>query len=283
MRILVTGAQGMLGQDLVTRLEAEHTVIPTDRDTVDITSPSSVSSAVRGVDALVNCAAWTAVDDAESRESDAFTLNAVAPQILARAAASIGVRLVQVSTDYVFDGVASSPYQEDELALPASAYGRTKAAGEWAVRASGADHLIVRTAWLYGAFGPNFPRTMARLAADRESIEVVNDQTGQPTWAADVADLIARLLEAEVPAGTYHATSSGQATWFDFAQAVMRASGREEGIIKPTTSAGFIRPAPRPTYSVLGHQALVDAGIAPIGNWRERWDIAAQSVLALPA
>ena len=282
MRILVTGANGMLGHDLIARLTLEHSVIATDRDTLDVTSADAVNEAVRGVDAVVNCAAWTAVDDAESSEDAAFLLNAVAPHILASAAAQVGARLVQVSTDYVFDGTASAPYREDALMRPASAYGRTKAAGEWAVRASGGNHLIVRTAWLYGAHGPSFPRTMARLAGERESIDVVTDQVGQPTWTVDVADVITKLLESRSPSGVYHATSSGIASWFDFARAVMQVKGLEGTRVRPTDSKSFVRPAPRPSYSVLGHDALSAVGLEPIADWRGRWAAAAATVLGAP-
>ena len=282
MRILVTGANGMLGHDLIARLTLEHSVIATDRDTLDVTSADAVNEAVRGVDAVVNCAAWTAVDDAESSEDAAFLLNAVAPHILASAAAQVGARLVQVSTDYVFDGTASAPYREDALMRPASAYGRTKAAGEWAVRASGGNHLIVRTAWLYGAHGPSFPRTMARLAGERESIDVVTDQVGQPTWTVDVADVITKLLESRSPSGVYHATSSGIASWFDFARAVMQFKGLEGTRVRPTDSKSFVRPAPRPSYSVLGHDALSAVGLEPIADWRGRWAVAAATVLGAP-
>jgi dTDP-4-dehydrorhamnose reductase len=281
MRWLVTGAGGMLGTDVVARLEqAGHEVRAADRDDVDVTDPAAVEAAVRDVDVVVNCAAWTAVDDAETTEAPAFTLNAVAPQLLARAARAAGARIVQVSTDYVFDGAATSPYAEDAPLAPRSAYGRTKAAGEWAVRAENPDHLIVRTAWLYGAHGGCFPKTMARLAADRDELQVVADQVGQPTWTADVADLVVRLVEAGAPSGTYHGTSAGEVSWHGFTRAIVAALGKDPAMVKETTSDAFVRPAPRPAYSVLGHDALSAAGVAPIGPWEERWAAAAPSVLA---
>lgn len=283
MHVLVTGAGGMLGTDLCDRLAADHRVRATDRHELDVTNPELVAAAVVGVDAVINCAAWTAVDAAEEREADAFVLNAVAPHLLARAATAAGARMVQISTDYVFDGTAEHPYPEDAPVRPASAYGRTKAAGEWAVRASGGEHLVVRTAWLYGEHGPSFPRTMARLAAERETLAVVTDQVGQPTWTCDVADLVVRLLEQQAPAGTYHATSRGSASKFDQARAVLAAAGQDPAKITATTSAAFPLPAPRPAYSVLGHDALERLGIEPIGDWRERWDVAAPSVLGLRA
>ncbi|TFH74162.1 dTDP-4-dehydrorhamnose reductase [Cellulomonas sp. HD19AZ1] len=280
MRWLVTGARGMLGQDLVARVRADgHEVVALDRDELDITDGAAVLDAVAGFDVVANCAAWTAVDDAETREAEAFAVNAVGPQALARAAVRHGARLVQVSTDYVFDGHATDPYAEDGFAAPRSAYGRTKLAGEWAVRAAGADHLILRTAWLYGAGGGCFPKTIARVARERGSLDVVDDQAGQPTWTVDVADLAVRLVDGAAPAGTYHATSSGRTTWCGFARAVVAAAGLDPQIVRPTTSEGAARAAERPAFSVLGHDALRAVGVEPIGDWQQRWAAAAPGVL----
>jgi dTDP-4-dehydrorhamnose reductase len=187
---------------------------------------------------------------------------------------------VHVSTDYVFDGHASTPYAEDAPVAPRSAYGRTKCAGEWAVRSAAPDHLVVRTAWLYGAHGPCFPRTIVRVMGERGAIDVVDDQLGQPTWTADLADLIHRLVVAGAPAGTYHGTSSGRTSWHGFAAAAVRSAGLDATAVAPTTSDAFVRPAPRPAYSVLGHDALRAAGVEPIGDWAQRWDEAAPIVLA---
>lgn len=281
VRWLVTGAHGMLGQDLVARVRAEgHEAVAVDRDELDITDGAAVLAGAVGFDVIANCAAWTAVDDAEAREGDAFAVNAVGPQSMARAAAAHGARLVHVSTDYVFDGHASEPYAEDGFAAPRSAYGRTKLAGEWAVRAEATDHLILRTAWLYGAGGGCFPKTIARVAAERGALDVVDDQVGQPTWTCDVADLAVRLVVGGAPSGTYHATSSGRTSWFGFAREVVAAAGLDPQIVKPTTSEGFVRPAPRPAFSVLGHDALRAAGVEPIGDWEQRWAAAAAAVLA---
>ncbi|MDD9205750.1 dTDP-4-dehydrorhamnose reductase [Georgenia sp. 10Sc9-8] len=280
MRWLVTGAAGMLGQDVVARLaEDDQEVRAASRQDLDVTDPDAVAAQVRAVDVVVNCAAWTAVDDAESQEAEAFLLNAVAPQLLARAASRAGARMVHVSTDYVFEGHADAPYPEDAPLAPHSAYGRTKAAGEWAVRAESDDHLVVRTAWLYGAGGPCFPRTMARLARERDELQVVADQVGQPTWTADLAGLIVALVRAEAPSGTYHGTAQGQVSWHGFTQEVVRSLGKDPAMVGETTSADFPRPAPRPAYSVLGHEALRRVGVPPIGDWAERWRHAAPSVL----
>jgi len=276
----VTGGRGMLGTDLVERLKRSgRSVTVAGSADLDVRDADACAAAVRGHAVVVNCAAWTAVDDAEQAEADAFAVNAVGAANLARAAAREGARLVHVSTDYVFDGSASTPYPEDTLPAPRSAYGRTKAAGEWAVRAEHDDALVVRTAWLYGRYGRCFPRTIAGALTQREHLDVVADQVGQPTWTVDVADLIVRLVEAGVPAGTYHATSGGVASWHAFAQAVAQEQGLDPARVRETTSEAFPRPAPRPAYSVLGHDALRALGVEPIADWRQRFTVAAPVVL----
>jgi dTDP-4-dehydrorhamnose reductase len=280
---MVTGAKGMLGTDATALLRGHgHDVVGVDLGDLELTDPTAVKAALGEVDVVLNCAAWTAVDDAESQEDAALVANATIPAVLAGACAATGTRLVQISTDYVFAGDASTPYAEDAPMTPRSAYGRTKAAGETAVREVLPDaHLIVRTAWLYGAHGGCFPKTIARVAAERGELSVVDDQVGQPTWTRDVADLVHRLVEADAPAGTYHATSSGQTSWFGFAQAVVAAAGLDPAIVTPTDSESFQRPAPRPAYSVLGHDALERIGLAPIGDWAERWAQSSAEVLGL--
>ena len=269
MRILITGANGMLGQDVVAVLRgAGHEVTATDLPEVDITDPRSCRDAVAGHDVVVNTAAYTAVDAAETAEGVAFRINAVGPALLARAAHAAGARMVQISTDYVFAGDATSPYAEDAPIGPAGAYGRTKAAGEWAVRAECPDSLIVRTAWLYGPGGPNFVKTMAALAKDRETLSVVDDQRGQPTTTVDLARFILGLLQAQAPAGIYHGTSEGETTWFGFTQAIFTDLGLDPARVLPTTSAAFVRPAPRPAYSVLGHDRTTALGLAGLPDWR---------------
>ena len=282
MKWLVTGANGMLGTDLVDLLQAEgYAVTAAARADLDVTDADAVDRAVAGHDVVVNCAAYTAVDAAEEHEDLALAVNADGARLLARAAAAHGARLVQVSTDYVFDGTSSTPYDEDAPTAPASAYGRTKAAGEAAVREElPGGHLVVRTAWLYGAHGGCFPKTIAQVAREKGQISVVDDQVGQPTWTADVAAVIVALIGADAPAGTYHATSGGRCSWFDFAQRVVVAAGLDSSVVQPTTSDAYVRPAPRPSYSVLGHDALEKIGVEPIGDWESRWAEAATSVLA---
>ncbi|WP_062381022.1 dTDP-4-dehydrorhamnose reductase [Demequina pelophila] len=277
---VITGAHGMLGQDLADAVAAAGaTVVGIDRDHADITSLESLRAAIPACDVIVNCAAYTAVDAAETDEEAAWAVNAVGAGNVATVAAERGARLVHISTDYVFAGDATDPYGEDDAVAPRSAYGRTKAAGEAAVRASGADALVVRTAWLYGARGACFPTTIARAGRERGALSVVDDQIGQPTWTRDLADFIVRLIAAHAPAGTYHGTSSGRASWYDFAQEIVAAAGLGD-IVTATDSAAFRRPAPRPAWSVLGHDAATAAGVTPIGDWRARWQTAAGEVLA---
>jgi dTDP-4-dehydrorhamnose reductase len=291
-RWLVVGAAGMLGQDLIAALgdsspdeaaltgaaftdsapgesPAGRQVTAVDRDELDITDPVACLEAVASHDFVVNVAAWTAVDEAESHEDAAFAVNAVGAANLARGCSLAGVPMVQVSTDYVFAGDATSPYAEDAPIAPRSAYGRTKAAGEWAVQALCPQSWIVRTAWLYGAHGPNFVKTMARLAAERDTVSVVDDQRGQPTWTVDLVAAILRLVETGAPFGAYHGTSAGETTWFGFAQAIFTELGLDPARVLPTTTAAFPLPAPRPAYSVLGHEAWRGAALDPLPSWRE--------------
>ena len=278
MRVLVTGGHGQLGSALLPWLAARgDEVLATDAADLDITDPQAVSSLIRSFhpDVVVNAAAWTAVDLAEEREADALRVNADGPANLALACAGSGARLLHISTDYVFAGDATSPYRVEDPPAPRSAYGRTKFAGEEAVRRELPEaHWIVRTAWLYGLQGENFAKTMMRLADTRDSIQVVDDQRGQPTYAGDLAAQLVRLLDAQPPAGTFHATNAGECTWFTFAQAVLEASGRDAAKVVPCTSAEFVRPAPRPAYSVLDDSRWAECGIAPMRPWREALEAA---------
>ncbi|ROS78573.1 dTDP-4-dehydrorhamnose reductase [Cellulomonas sp. PhB143] len=281
MKWIVVGARGMLGQDVTDLLGSRgEQVHALGRQELDVLDAPAVAAALEGADVVVNCAAYTAVDAAEDHEADAFALNAVGAAHVARAAAAHGARVVHVSTDYVFDGAARAPYGEDAPIAPSSAYGRTKAAGEWAVLAASAQNMVVRTAWLYGAGGGCFPRTIVRVARERGGVAVVTDQIGQPTWTRDVAETIARLVEADAPGGIYHATSSGEASWYEFARSAVEAAGLDADSVTPVTSESFVRPAPRPAYSVLGHERSRGAGVEPIGDWRDRWALAASEVLA---
>ncbi|GGU01276.1 dTDP-4-dehydrorhamnose reductase [Streptomyces coeruleorubidus] len=275
MRWLVTGAGGMLGHDVVEELTRRgEEVVGLDRAALDITAPAAVDTAVRDhrPDVVVNCAAYTAVDDAESDEARALEINGDGPRLLARACAAHGARLIHVSTDYVFSGEArTTPYPEDHPTGPRTAYGRTKLAGERAVleELPGAS-AIVRTAWLYGVHGTNFVRTMIGLEARRDTLDVVDDQRGQPTWSADVAERIADLGVRLGPDahGVFHATDSGEATWYELAREVFSLIGADPDRVRPTSSAAFPRPAPRPAYSALAHRRWQEIGLPLPRDWR---------------
>ena len=273
-RWLVVGANGMLGHDMMEVIAgAGDEVVGMDLPEIDITSPESVASALQAAtpDVVVNAAAYTDVDAAEENEDLAMQVNGVGPRILADATATRpGVRLVHISTDYVFRGEATSPYSEGDRPSPRSAYGRTKLVGEQAVLARLPDTgFVVRTAWLYGVHGANFVQTMLTLEASRAEVVVVDDQQGQPTWSRDLARQIVALVEAVVPAGIYHGTSSGQTTWCGLTQEIYRLIGADPERVRPTTTASFPRPAPRPAYSVLGHDRWSAVGLDPIRDWRE--------------
>ena len=269
MRWLVTGAGGMLGRDLCDVLgrAGEADVVAATRADLDVTDPAAVRSAVLGADVVVNAAAWTNVDGAEADETGATAVNGYAVRNLADAA---GKRLIHVSTDYVFDGAASAPYPEEAPPAPVNAYGRGKAVGEQAVLAAGG--YVVRTAWLYGAHGANFVRTMLRLAAERDTLDVVDDQEGPPTWSYALAGQIVALAGAAAAGraapGAYHGTASGSTTWFGLARAVFAEAGLDPSRVRPTTSDKFVRPARRPAYSVLGHDRWAGTGVDPLPGWR---------------
>ena len=295
-RWLVTGSAGMLGRDLTELLRIRGAdCTPLARADLDVTDPAAVAKAVSAVrpDVVVNCAAWTAVDAAEDHEAAALAINGQGAANLAAACAEAGAFLIHPSTDYVFDGHATTPYAEDALTGPAGAYGRTKLAGERAVRAALPDaSYVVRTAWLYGAHGKNFVKTMLRLASNGIAPGVVADQHGQPTWTADVATQIIALVDKSAPPGIYHATSSGQTTWFGFAEEIFtlyhssaaqdqdQAAERSVVSPRPITTADYPTPAPRPAYSVLAHGSWPTAGLQPISHWKEALHRAFPAILA---
>jgi dTDP-4-dehydrorhamnose reductase len=281
---LITGAGGMLGRDLAALLAAEgERVAGFSRAELDITDAAAAGRAVarHKPDIVVNCAAWTAVDDAEAAEDSARDVNGRAVGYLAAACADHRATLVQVSTDYVFDGLADKPYAEDHPPAPRTAYGRTKLAGERAACSTlPGNAYVVRTAWLYGAHGPSFVRTMLNRARAASPVSVVDDQRGQPTWTVDVARQVLALITAQAPAGIYHATSSGETTWFGLARDVYALAGADPALVTPTSTAAYPRPAPRPAYSSLGHDGWLAAGIEPIGDWREALERAFPAMLA---
>lgn len=282
--LLVPGGTGQLGRDLVACSGAEVEVRAPDSTELDVTQTGAVIEAVATIAkyakesgkhaVVVNAAAYTDVDAAESEEERAFAVNVDGPRVLAAACSSRRVPLVHVSTDYVFAGDADRPYEpEDELA-PRTAYGRTKAAGEDAVLGSGAQAWIVRTAWLYGMSGRNFVKTMARLEKERDTVSVVDDQRGSPTWSADLAaglvELATRIASGAGPdRRVLHCAGGGDTTWHGLARAVFAELGADPERVLPCTSAEFPRLAPRPAYSVLSAASWRAAGLTPLRPWDE--------------
>lgn len=276
-RWLVTGAAGMLGRDLVELLGPERLTAATRAD-VDITDPDAVLHAVGAAvgpgDIVLNAAAWTDVDGAEAHHDAAYQVNAVGVGHLAAACKAVGARLIHVSTDYVFDGRghrgrSGEPYPEDAPTSPVNNYGRGKLAGEQAVLRTLPDTgWVVRTAWLYGRHGNCFPRTMLRLAPDRATLDVVDDQRGAPTWSRALAGQLIALGRSAAPAGIYHGTAGGVTTWYGFARALFAELGMDPDRIRATDSGSFRRPAPRPADSVLGHDRWAAAGVAALPDWR---------------
>lgn len=266
-RWLVTGAGGQLGTRLVRRL-ADDDVVGLTRAHLDITRPADVAEALDAhrPDVVVNAAGYTAVDRAETDEQAAAGLNAAAVGHLAENAARLGARFIHVSTDYVFAGDADRPYDVDDPAAPRSAYGRTKLAGEQLAVRHGAT--VVRTAWVYGGPGPNFVDTILRKARQQDVLSVVDDQFGSPTYSADLADALVELGSARAPAGVVHYVNAGTASWFDLAREAVRLAGDDPERVQPTSSAQFVRPAPRPSWSVLSTRSWTELGLRAPRSWR---------------
>jgi dTDP-4-dehydrorhamnose reductase len=281
---LITGAGGMLGTDLGALLTAQRVpFVALRRRDLDLCDAAAVTAALRlhRPEVVVNCAAWTAVDAAEADEQAALAINGTAVAHLARECAAGGHRLIHLSTDYVFSGSGTVPYPENAPTGPVSAYGRTKLAGERAILDTGRG-IILRTAWLYGANGPSFVRAIVRLAAQRETLAVVDDQRGQPTWTADLAERIVAVASSAAPDGIYHATNTGQTSWHGLAREMFTLLGADPARVHPTTTDKFPRPAPRPAYSVLGQDGWAGAGLPPMRDWRSAL-ISAWPRLPIPA
>jgi dTDP-4-dehydrorhamnose reductase len=280
MRWLVTGAGGMLGTDLCGVLAHDERVdglTAATRADLDLLDAGAVAEAVDGHDVVVNCGGWTDVDAAEAREHDATAVNGDAVTELAASCARAGCLLFHISTDYVLGGdlapAATGPYQEDAPTAPVNAYGRGKLVAEQAVLKTLPDRgYVLRTAWLYAAHGRNFVTTMLRLAGQRDTVNVVDDQRGQPTWTVPMANQLIALVAAAdaglAPPGVYHATSSGETSWYGLARAVFAEAGLDPERVRPTTSAQFPRPATRPAYSVLGHDRWAGTGVPTLPHWR---------------
>jgi len=277
MTWLVIGSRGQLGTDLMDLLG--DGAVGLDVPDIDITDVDSVSDAVYDLnpDVIVNCAAYTAVDAAESDEARADMVNGLGPANIAEAASQ--ARLIHVSTDYVFDGSATSPYAESAEPAPASAYGRTKLRGEQAVSRH-PEAYIVRTAWLYGVHGQNFVKTMLGLEQTKETLSVVDDQVGQPTWSRDLARQIILLGESDAQPGIYHGTNSGQTSWYGLTRRIFELIGADPGRVLPTTTDQFPRPAPRPPYSVLSHDRWADSSLPEMRPWDQALEQALPLIVA---
>lgn len=286
--VLLIGANGQVGQELLKALDQQSSsfgpVTAVGRDELDLTDLEAIAQQIATLQPslIINAAAYTAVDKAESEPELAHKINAEAPQAMAAAAAACGAALVHISTDYVFPGTEGSPRTETDATGPLSVYGKSKLAGESAIRAALDKHIILRTAWVYGTQGKgNFCKTMLRLAKDRDTLGIVADQIGSPTWAKDIADAICalsdRLLtnsDAPSVAGTYHFTNSGVASWYDFAIAIFEEAEKlgialDIQTVNPLTTADYPTPAQRPAYSVLSCQKIAQTLGAPPPYWRE--------------
>ncbi|MFA4970175.1 MAG: dTDP-4-dehydrorhamnose reductase [Sulfuritalea sp.] len=276
MKILLTGAAGQLGRELKRSLACLGELVACDRRQLDLAQPDALRAAVRAIAPaiIVNAAAYTAVDKAEAEPAAADAINAAAPGILAEEAKRLGSLLIHFSTDYVFDGTKPAPYTEDDKPAPLSAYGRSKHAGELAIAASGARHLIFRTSWVYGLHGANFMKTMLRLGRERDELRVIGDQFGAPTWTRHLADVTALILaRKEVPDGLYHLAAAGETSWHNYAEAIFFEAQRaglmdKVPVVRRITSADYPLPATRPANSRLDCSRFRrDFGLA-LPDWR---------------
>ncbi|MFS0775287.1 dTDP-4-dehydrorhamnose reductase [Neobacillus sp. 3P2-tot-E-2] len=270
MKVVVTGAAGQLGQDVLLELgRKNHQAFGTDRTQLDITNEADVTTYINEVkpDVILHCAAYTNVDAAEENEDAAYQINAAGTEYLAKAAKLNGVKMLYISTDYVFDGTATEPYEVDEPTKPLGAYGRTKLAGEQLLQKHLAEFFIVRTAWVFGIYGNNFVKTMLRLGKERGEVGVVHDQVGSPTYTVDLAKFMVELMETD-KYGIYHATNSGICSWYEFAVEIFKQADMKV-TVNPLSSDQFPRPAARPKYSVLSKKMIEKQGLSPLRDWKE--------------
>lgn len=270
MRILVTGASGQLGQDVVLLLhESDHEVKACGRSELDIADQQQCEKVIGEYrpEAIIHCAAYTAVDAAEEDVDGAYRINASGTRNIAVAAEKVGSKLVYISTDYVFDGQADRPYREYDNTSPQTVYGESKRAGEILTQTLNSKYFIVRTSWVYGQYGGNFVKTMLKLGAEKDSLSVVHDQIGSPTYTVDLARFLLQLIQTE-KYGIYHASNSGHCSWHEFAQAIFETVGLQVNVL-PVTTEQFPRPAKRPAYSVMDHTAIRANDLQDLPHWRD--------------
>jgi len=268
--VLVTGASGQLGQELARLENDELRIIGKSRSELDITDAKQCRLLIAEwkPDVVIHAAAYTAVDRAETEPDRAQAINVMGTLNMAEAAEAVGAKFCYISTDYVFDGMGTKPYEVFHPTGPLSVYGRTKLEGEQAAASASTKLFVVRTSWLYGKYGKNFAGTMLQLASDRQELAVVNDQVGAPTYTYDLARFLAVLVSSD-KYGTYHASNAGGCTWYDFAKAIFEEAGMSDIKVTPCSTSQFPRPAPRPAYSVLSSAALIEAGFQPLRHWRK--------------
>lgn len=269
MKILITGSNGMLGHDLISVLKDKHDLILTTSKTLDITEKDTVISFIKEnePDIVINSAAYTNVDGCEENPDAAFAVNGEGPRNLALACREMDIPLVHISTDYVFNGENTRPWVEDDEIGPISVYGKSKREGEEAILDILDKYYILRTAWLYGINGKNFPKTMLELADNHSEITVVYDEVGTPTYTPDLAQAISQLIETDYY-GIYHLTNSGSCSWCEFARYIFEVAGADVKVI-PVTASEFARPAPRPHYSVLNNKNWIENGFKPLRSYKE--------------
>lgn len=269
MKILITGSNGMLGHDLIEVLKDNHELVLTTSKTLDITDKNKTLDIIKenNPDVVINSAAYTDVDGCETNQDLAYAVNGEGVKNLALACKEVDCPLVHISTDYVFDGTARDPIAEDGEIGPISIYGKSKLKGEEAIQEILDKYFIVRTAWLYGINGKNFPKTMLELAKNHSEITVVYDEVGTPTYTPDLAQAISKLIETDFY-GIYHITNSGSCCWCEFAKYIFEIAGRDVNVV-PVTASEFSRPAPRPSYSVLKNKKWMDNGFEPLRDYKE--------------
>jgi dTDP-4-dehydrorhamnose reductase len=273
MNILVTGCNGQLGSEmqLLEKENPQHTFYNTDVEELDITDQDAIEKfvAYNGIDGIVNCAAYTAVDKAEANEELCTRLNAEAPAYLAAAVGRRGGWMIQISTDYVFDGTKHTPYTEDDDTCPNSVYGKTKLVGELNVQKLCENSMIIRTAWLYSTFGNNFVKTMIRLGKEKPELGVIFDQIGTPTYARDLAVAIFAAVNKGIVPGVYHFSNEGVISWYDFTKAIHRIAGINTCHVRPLHTAEYPTPAKRPHYSVLDKTKIKNTFGIEVPYWEE--------------